>query len=308
MRRLVWLAVAGALFSLVGVLGEYSFFFDLVSHFKVQYVVGIAVALTVALVLRQLAAALLLLAVLCVHAYGVAGLYYPPATKRAASSADLRLMNCNVLASNTDDNAFVEIMSRVNPDVIVLVEYSRVWERALADKLDAYPHSIAEQLNNPFSIALFSKLPLTQKQLVHYGHGAIPSIDATIALDGRPLRVIATHPIPPVNPETFDNRNDQLQAIAAAAAAHKGAMVVAGDLNITPWSVHFKKMLDTGGLHNSRQGFGVLPSWPANFPPAGIPIDHILHNNPVSVLGVEISPDLGSDHLCIHADLRIDPQ
>ena len=82
-------------------------------------------------------------------------------------------------------------------------------------------------------------------------------------------------------------------------------MIVAGDFNATPWSPHFRDLLATTGLRDAGSGRGWLPTWPTWLGPAGIPIDHVLVKGPVTVAGLSLGPDVGSDYRPLVADLRV---
>jgi len=77
----------------------------------------------------------------------------------------------------------------------------------------------------------------------------------------------------------------------------------AGDLNLSPWSPNFKRVIDTGNLVDSAKPFGPTPTWYI-FPTwiAGLKIDHVLTSDEVSVQQVEIGHDVGSDHRAVIVD------
>ena len=57
------------------------------------------------------------------------------------------------------------------------------------------------------------------------------------------------------------------------------------------------------GLHDSSQGRGPLPTWPADSPLLRIPLDHCFHSGDVRILAKRPGPDIGSDHLPLIIDL-----
>ena len=94
--------------------------------------------------------------------------------------------------------------------------------------------------------------------------------------------------------------------MAKHVATLDGPVVVAGDLNVTPWSGHFRHLLSVSQLADSRTGYGLQLSWPAvSFLPALMPIDHILVSEQVQVLERQTSPPIGSDHRAVWADIVI---
>ena len=90
--------------------------------------------------------------------------------------------------------------------------------------------------------------------------------------------------------------------------------MLAGDLNVTQFSPHFKNLLKTGKLKDSSRGFGYQPTWPAQLPLLNkisecplfrIPLDHVLVSGDIQVRSVELLPSIGSDHLAVEAVLSI---
>jgi endonuclease/exonuclease/phosphatase (EEP) superfamily protein YafD len=87
-------------------------------------------------------------------------------------------------------------------------------------------------------------------------------------------------------------------------ALEKPAIIV-GDLNVPMWSKYYQNAFDNSGLRNTRQGFGVMPTYePQNFFQA-IPIDHCLVSEEIQVVNMRVGPSLGSDHVPIIVDLLI---
>ena len=74
---------------------------------------------------------------------------------------------------------------------------------------------------------------------------------------------------------------------------------------LTSWSPIFSRVLRLGDLRDSREGFGLQPTWSAGLPLlARIPIDHVLVGAEVTVMGREVGRAIGSDHLPVLIDLR----
>ena len=78
---------------------------------------------------------------------------------------------------------------------------------------------------------------------------------------------------------------------------HQGkALVVAGDFNVTPFSVHYGDFLKGTGLRDSALGFGISPTWNRRFPWVAIPIDHVFVSDDLVVMDRRVGPACGSDH------------
>ena len=131
----------------------------------------------------------------------------------------------------------------------------------------------------------------------------MPSLSALLDVDGRPIRLLATHPLPPLNGRYAFYRRDQLRAVAQYCAASTEPVLLLGDLNASPWSADFRLLLREGGLRNGAQGQGFLMTWPAPLPLLAIQIDHCLHSADLHVRGVRSGPRIGSDHLPLLAEV-----
>jgi endonuclease/exonuclease/phosphatase (EEP) superfamily protein YafD len=89
-------------------------------------------------------------------------------------------------------------------------------------------------------------------------------------------------------------------------------MIILGDLNASPWSHPFGRLLREGGLVDSTRGFGVQPTWRTHFGPVSgmltwpvqIPIDHCLHSPGFVAVAREIGPACGSNHFPLFVTLR----
>ena len=109
--------------------------------------------------------------------------------------------------------------------------------------------------------------------------------------------------------EGFSRMEEQIEVLEEiyniSQKENVDAVIIAGDFNASPYSPVFKKLLTTSGLRDTRTGFGWLPSWPALFPLAFIPIDHILVSPDIQVQNRATGPYIGSDHYPVIAELSI---
>ena len=97
------------------------------------------------------------------------------------------------------------------------------------------------------------------------------------------VTLLASHPPPPVGTYHFDYRNDQLTKLAERINSTEGELILTGDLNTSSYSTHFKKLVNSTDLIDTRAGFGILPSWPTWFPLANITLDHCLISSGLAV-------------------------
>jgi endonuclease/exonuclease/phosphatase (EEP) superfamily protein YafD len=76
-------------------------------------------------------------------------------------------------------------------------------------------------------------------------------------------------------------------------------LIIAGDFNTSSFSNHFSK-LTNGDLKDSRIGFGLLPTWPANYLMLQTTLDHFLVSKNLEVIERSTGKNIGSDHLPIN--------
>jgi len=275
----------GALISLSSYLSSYHLIFDLIT--------------------RKHWIMVLLLGCLAIHSVEVLRFQTWTYKKPITNAASIRVMTSNLWVSNSDHSGQINYIHQIDPDVIVFQEYTPAWHIALTRELTEYSHQVTAPTSSPFGIALFSKVPIKQSEITTFATENIPSIDAIIEFKDQSLRVVGTHPTAPLSIERHNQRNDQLRGLAEAVKQEARPLLILGDLNITPWSYHFREFIRHGNLTDGRKNFGVLPTWPANIFPLQIPIDHIVVNDGVGLLTMQTSDGLHSDHKSLWADIWI---
>lgn len=288
--------------TLLAFLGSLWWFFELFSHFRVQYAVGLLLVGGLLLaVSRRRRLGMFFLAVAGINGAVVAPLYFGGPSK-VPSGERLRLMSMNVHTQLGDPEKVRREVTRVAPDILVLLEINQRWVGRLKWLDDAYPHSIVEPREDNFGIGLYAKRPLTDKQAIWLGSALVPTLTAQIDFDGQRLTLLATHPLPPTGRENAGLRNEQLGRLAEFAAKHR-PVVLLGDLNTTPWSPHFRQLLRDGRLHNSAHGFGIQATWPRQSVLFRIPIDHCLHSPEMVTIERQVGGSVGSDHFPVVVDI-----
>ena len=121
------------------------------------------------------------------------------------------------------------------------------------------------------------------------------------------LSVVTVHPRPPLRRHDFRHRNEQLRDAASMVRALPMPKILVGDFNTSPWSPYYTQLIRHTGLVNARQGFGLLPTWPAflSWPFLMIPIDHCLVSSDIRVIALSTGRNIGSDHLPLIVDMVI---
>jgi endonuclease/exonuclease/phosphatase (EEP) superfamily protein YafD len=221
----------------------------------------------------------------------------------SVSSPMLRIVLANVLFTNSHTDAFEQWLHQQRADVVVIEELNRPYE-ALMQRQTDYPYHRVVYTGDPFGIGIWSRVPFVEEETLNLGPAQLPSLYVKLKTPDplqAPLHLLATHPYPPISAAYFSDRNAQYEELAAFLTEKQGLKVVVGDLNITPWSGYYQHWTQKAGLRNSRQGQGILPSWPAHWPAVWrIPIDHVLFSESVMnkklLSETTVGPDIGSDH------------
>jgi endonuclease/exonuclease/phosphatase (EEP) superfamily protein YafD len=295
--------------TLTGFVGRFWWGFELTTHFPVQYTLVLGGFALILLALRRWRWSMLFGAFALLNLTFLVPAFQEddPATPATAGhQITLRALIANVNAENRDFQRIRDLIATADPDLVVLLEATPWLLDRLRDLGERYRHRVAEPRDDLFGIALFSRHPLAQSQIVRFGDPASPpAIVATITAGARPFTLIGAHPWPPVSADLAEGRNRQLRALAARVRQSQGPVLVLGDLNLSPWSPWFARLLADSGLRDSRRGRGLQPSWPVDWPPLWIPIDHALFSEGICIRHRAIGPAIGSDHYPVIVDFQV---
>ncbi len=302
--RFSWMAAAGiAVVSLLGLLGRFYWTLDLFSHFRVQYLQVALLLAGTCLWVRRNRCALALILLAAFNYLFIFPLYM--GRPDAADEKPIRAMLMNLNASNGNTYEVLSCISNASPDLIVLEEVTPDWAFELSKLAETYPHHIMEPRTDCFGIMLLSKYPLKNDQIVQIGDAGVPSIVADVYFPGGEVTVIGTHPLPPTSATYAKGRNFQLTELPHLIKVQAHPVLLIGDLNVSPFSYWFRRLLSESDLKNSMKGFGFQPSWPAQTPWVRIPIDHVLHAPEISIHQRFVGRNVGSDHLPVIIDFSI---
>lgn len=218
-----------------------------------------------------------------------------------ANSASLRILSWNIWLKNWDHETTASIIQSSDADVVALFEVNPEVGEKLAHLQASYPHGAWNQQWDPGSAVVLSRVPNTTFRTFNLGMVGMQAIEVHVpSHQGKPectLLAIHTKSPTPFHPSRTRERDRQLADVVRWALETPGSKVVMGDLNITPFSPPFQRVLREGKLNDSRRGFGNQPSWPSVLGPLGIPIDHALVSDTLRVVHrTIIRPAPCSDH------------
>jgi endonuclease/exonuclease/phosphatase (EEP) superfamily protein YafD len=272
-------------------LGSHHWLLDLFSHFRLQYVVLCLLVIVFAVWKRKKLLGLIAVVSLFWNAWPVFEVH----RTGEAGEGKLSLMTFNVFYEHQQPERVIEYVLKADADIVCLLETDSNWTNHLQPLRDKYPHHAEELEYGAFGFACFTRLPMKSMTTRYFAHGLYPSLIMQLEHDSKPLTVIATHPPPPMSSQTAAIWQKQFIEIAKFASTIPHDLIVAGDLNATPWC-HGMRLLQTGsGLEFCTAAPVWPPTWGLNLPMM-IPIDHVLVKGELSIMQRTIGPDVGSDH------------
>lgn len=293
----------------------WSFPIELLSHFQVQYFgLGLVLVILLLLVRWHLHRGAIAIVVACLVILSSPILPWFIPAGNAASGPTVKLLFSNVYVRNQEVAPLLTLIEREDPDIVALAEVSPLWDAPLAALASSYPYQAGQTATNPFGLKVLSKYPLNDLQLLEFANSRT-SMAMQLVVEQRPFTLVATHPVPPVRSDLLHSRNSQLAGLAGYISTLSTPAVVIGDFNITPWSPYYRQFVQKTGLHNTRKGFGILPTWPmassGSSLPKGlhrllpIPIDHCLVDPAVHVVDMRTGEPVNSDHRPIMVTLAL---
>ena len=307
--RLFWAgthvaAVGLAAATLGGFLGRLWWVLDLLSHFRVQYLGAAVLLLAVYALGKRWGWASLVAGLALLNLGLILPLFFPRQAPEMQSPA-YRLFLSNVLTANPQHERARRVIEASDADFVALLEVSQRWLDDL--NLDAlgYGERVAVPRGDNFGIALYSRYPIADSQILYLSKWGLPAIVARVALGGEMVTLVVVHTVPPKTGMLTRVRNAQMAALTDSPARFPHPWMIAGDFNATSWSPYFGAWLKNAGLQDSRRGFGVQPTWRGLHPLLAVPIDHVLVSDGIRVRNRRVGPDIGSDHLPVILDFSV---
>jgi endonuclease/exonuclease/phosphatase (EEP) superfamily protein YafD len=218
----------------------------------------------------------------------------------------IRVLTFNLHGRRTDLRALRQMIERERPDMILLEEAPSGAD-LLQGLEDRYPYRIMEDGGVPLDI-------------VFIGHWKPRSwsVDRSVArfrsvltahlchpnMDERCLTFIGLHADQPFGQGAKRQQGQLDIAVRHIKAAPNDAILLLGDLNMTPWPRTFRSFVNTTGLHHTTEARGISGTWNSRPALFGLPIDHTLIGSGFDVVAIRTADDLGSDHLPLLAELK----
>jgi endonuclease/exonuclease/phosphatase (EEP) superfamily protein YafD len=305
-----FVTVASALGLLCGYGGQLAWPLELFANFRVQYGIAFVVGGACLLAARNFrwglfalsSAAFCMISVLVQAGWPWSNI--PILTPADASRrATFRLVYFNTWFRNQDLTRTAAYLERVGADAVILLELNAGAARRLQALLPSYRFAHID--TEPHGAVFFSRWPLADQQFWPLCSQCTRMARATLYWRGQAITLLGAHLHWPIGPQAATLRRAELQALARLARSQPQATLLAGDFNLTPWSLYFDEFLEGSALADCGRGRGLLPTWPAQLASFGIRIDHCFASQDWQTAGIGVGPELGSDHLPSVVDLTL---
>ena len=232
-----------------------------------------------------------------------APLAFPP-DRPATTGEPLRIASVNLLYTNDDVVAAADVLADLDLDVVAFHEYTDEHARLLRCHRLArlLPHRTDPGGAATGGMAIWSRLPFTDPAQRTAGGR---TVDRVVEGPNGPVRVLAVHPITPI--QSFERWREALDRIAERATGSPDPIVVVGDFNATWWHPAFRDLLADADLADAHVtlGRGWSTSWPTDrsLPPF-VRLDHALTDDRLAATAVEDVRIPGSDHEAVVVTVR----
>lgn len=243
--------------------------------------------------------------------------YTPVATremktvKGKVANNQVKLFSANVYQDNRNYGKMLSQIRESDPDVIMLLETDKAWEKEMDIIIKDYPHFLKEPLENTYGILFYSRLQIKTGAIKYLVDPEVPSVEATLALpSGQLVKIWGLHPKPPVPGE--DNRSTakdkEIMKVAFKVKEEKKPVIVMGDLNDVAWSYVTELFRKTSGLLDPRRGRGFYSTFSANNWLMRFPLDYVFCSANFGLIRMKKMPHNGSDHFAMFSHFEFQPR
>jgi len=214
-----------------------------------------------------------------------------PAAQKGVTQ--VRLLTHNVWTRNADPADTAQAIIDAKPDVLMLQEVDGSFRPMLAALNQHFPY--ATKCPPGCDLAIFSRWPIADSDyFLKDAEGrkfGPPMLWARVVGPGEePFTVVTLHYPRPTSRDQVVRRRDAAQALARI---ERGPLIVAGDMNLTPWAAAMREQ--DRALAPLTRMTRALPSWPRALPV--LPIDQLYAGPDWGLVSARRMPATGSDHV-----------
>lgn len=296
--------------SLLGEFGRYFWAFDLLSHWRADYVMAGLVLLAMSIWYKRREQFYYILIVISFHffrlfPYLVLPLPINHIVQASEQMKTVSVVYMNSYWKNSHQDKVLDSVQKMDPDIIFFEEVRQPDFNGLRKELPEYTFSHHVQVASSYNIGVLSKFPLGNIQDIYY-EDEVPTVQLIARIGEVDVTMVGTHPPSPMGGNATRLRNQHLERLFAGLNEQTGPIVVGGDFNLSQYSEEFQKIRNMSKLQDTMELVGNQNSWPTQLPKfLGIPIDQVFVSKDIVVYSRGIGPETGSDHRPVKVTLGI---
>jgi endonuclease/exonuclease/phosphatase (EEP) superfamily protein YafD len=278
---------------------------DLVSNLRLQYVLVALVALVAGAFMRDRIVIGLAAIIVAVNVMPMTSLFFGSQLPPDPDADTLRVASFNVYHRNDDLDGVRRLLLGTGADVIFLHELVPPLREYLGENLDGYEYAMEDGWGFASGVGAMVRTGMeVEATTVRVGPlSRFPSI--RMEFEGRTLDLIGIHPVSPVRPGRAHLRDLVMIEMADWVEERPGEVVLAGDINASPFSSAYRDFVEASGMRSSIDGYGWQATWPAIPRLLAIPIDHMFLTEGLTTVNREIGGRASSDHSVLIADITL---
>lgn len=226
------------------------------------------------------------------------------------SDNQFSILVSNVKMTNRKAQPIIELIDLKKPDILLVMEVDKWWNKALKVLEKEYPYSQHTINEVTYGMILYSKFPLEKVEIDYLTNKKVPSFESIITLaDGKSISFHSIHPVPPTHfkdlPDNAGQQENALKKLGKKIEKRKFPTIVAGDLNDVVWS-YVDELTETKNiLYDVRVGRGFYNSFSAENFLMRWPLDHVFVSEEFQLKKLERLSKIGSDHFPIYVELAL---
>ncbi len=231
----------------------------------------------------------------------------------------LTVMSMNLLYGSGSVDEFFRQVDEIDPDVLVLQEYTDAFARVCeSELLGRYPHAVLIPSGGAFGQATFSRLGFVEtprrfpRTEIKPTRGWPAQTEVMVRVGEREVSVVNVHLLPPTGFTMVMDQHRMASGLVDAYGDEDRAIVLAGDFNSNERGLPVRRVLRSGFESVfSEFGVGLGATWPRTGLLRHLPgtrLDHVLYRGArLRLLDQGVGGDFGSDHRPVWATFLVDP-
>jgi endonuclease/exonuclease/phosphatase (EEP) superfamily protein YafD len=275
---------------------NYSWVTFQLAQFRLQWAEAALLLMVFAFIQKRLRLGVMIAGLLLLNAVPLLSVFVPPFSG-PTKGTPITVLQINVMSGNKNYDRVRQLIADIDPDLLLIEELTPTWQKELQPALKRLPFALTDARLDTYGIGVFSSVPLKLAKVLHFGPTGHPSIDCTCNW-GRNVRILHTHLQGPVRLSYYQAQVSELAEIVHYLQGATANMLFCGDMNTMSSVAPFYNAAKQLNLTDSRQGRGLLLSWPTTIklPIPLLTIDHIFVGSDIDVLERKVGPNIGSDH------------